>query len=193
MKKLILAASFAILGAVSMNAQDKSEGFKGKWFVMGQAGYGTSNDGDVQDYSVLPAVGHFISPTVAVGAAVGYVGTTVKDVSSTGAFVAQPLVRKYWGITDKLFIFGQASVPMQFGQSKDKVTDTKYGEYSAYGIEIAPGLDYFLAPNWTIETSFGVASWTSVKPKGGDATNDFNFGVNSGLLGGVRFGVKYVF
>lgn len=185
MKKtfLLVATIFAFSSA---NAQEK-EGFEGKWFIMGQAGYSTSDDGDTQNYSILPAVGTFISPTFVVGGAVGYVGTKdkVSDVKND-AFIVQPLVRKYWGVNDKLFIFGQASVPLKFGE----IADTKY---TAYGIEIAPGLDYFLSSNWSIETTFGVASWSSVKPKDGDASNDFNFGLNSGLLGGVKIGVKYIF
>ena len=69
MKKVLLAVM--ALTAFAGNAQD---GFKGKWFVMGQAGYGTTNDGKTTSYSILPAVGTFVSPTTAVGLAIGYVG-----------------------------------------------------------------------------------------------------------------------
>ena len=194
MKKLFLAGALALFGL--SNAQ-QAAGFQGKWFIMGQAGYQSQNDGDKQSYSVLPAVGTFVAPTFAVGAAVGYVGSktdagvvTTKD----NLFIVQPLVRKYWGISDKLFIFGQASVPFGFGKNTTESTLGKAeAKYTTYGLEIAPGLDYFLSSNWTIETTFGIASWNSVKPKDGDATSDFNFGLNSGLLNGVKFGVKYVF
>ncbi|WP_413532457.1 outer membrane beta-barrel protein [Empedobacter brevis] len=196
MKKIVLLVA-TVFAFTNANAQE-NEGLKGKWFLMGQAGYGTSNDGDTQNYSILPAVGHFISPSVAVGGAIGYVGSK-DDTSSTvttkgNKFIVQPLVRKYWGVNDKLFIFGQASVPLLFGKNTYETvgyeTDIKY---TGYGIEIAPGLDYFLSSNWSIETSFGLASWNAIKPKDGDATNDFNFGLNSGVLGGVKIGVKYIF
>mgnify|MGYP003454414309 CR=1 FL=1 len=107
MKKIFLLAA-TLFAFANVNAQE-NEGFKGKWFLMGQAGYGTSNDGDSQNYSILPAVGNFIAPTVAVGGAIGYIGTKDdlgdKNVNKTNAFVVQPLVRKYWGVSDKLFIF----------------------------------------------------------------------------------------
>lgn len=196
MKKIFLLVA-TVFAFSNVNAQE-NEGFKGKWFLMGQAGYGTSNDGDTQNYSILPAVGNFISPTVAVGGAVGYVGgknETGVSTIKTNQFIVQPLVRKYWGINDKLFIFGQAAVPLVFGKDTyEPLTGGKdESKYTAYGIEIAPGLDYFLSSHWSIETTFGLASWSSVKPKDGDASNDFNFGLNSGLLSGVKIGVKYIF
>ena len=202
MKKIFLLAA-TLFAFANVNAQE-NEGFKGKWFLMGQAGYGTSNDGDSQNYSILPAVGNFSAPTVAVGGAIGYIGTKDdlgdKNVNKTNAFVVQPLVRKYWGVSDKLFIFGQASVPLMLKKNTQEraniigngVTSAEQ-KYTAYGIEIAPGLDYFLSSHWSIETTFGIASWSAVKPKDGDARNDFNFGLNSGLLNGVKFGVKYIF
>lgn len=193
MKKLLLLGAFAAFGLVSaQNSEGQSEGFKGKWFVMGQAGFNTTLDGTVNSYSILPAVGTFIAPTVAVGGAVGYAGSSVKNSDvSNGLFVVQPLVRKYWGITDNLYIFGQASVPLGFGKNTDASgTDTKY---TAYGIEVAPGLDYFLSSNWSIEAQFGVLGWSGTSVKDGGSTSDFNFGLNSGLLDGVKFGIKYVF
>ncbi len=190
MKKLLLAASLFILGA-NANAQE-SAGFKGKWFIMGQAGYNTTENNEVRNYSVLPAVGTFIAPTVAVGGAVGYVGQSYKSSDeASSAFVVQPLVRKYWGLNDKLFIFGQASVPLTFGKNTSASNvDTKY---TSYGIQLAPGLDYFLSSHWSIETQFGLLGWSGTSVKDGDSTSDFEFGLNSGLLSGVKFGVKYIF
>lgn len=196
MKNLLLSiAALFLLGLTNVNAQ----GFKGKWFILGQAGYGTEADGDVKNYSILPVVGTFVAPTTAVGLGVGYVGSKTdlaNDASVTaGDFIVQPFARQYWGITDNFFIFGQAAVPLAFGKITDKdgagnKVDTKY---TKYGIEIAPGIDYFLSPNFSIEASFGLVGWNAFKPKDGDTTNDFNINVNSGFLNGVKFGIKYVF
>lgn len=196
MKKLILAAAIAVFGLNTVKAQE-SAGFKGKWFIMGQAGYGTSNDGDSQSYSILPAVGNFVGPTVAVGAAVGYIGSKKEESSvttKTNLFTVQPLVRKYWGINDKLFIFGQAKVPIGFGKNTTEVSsvESEY-KYTTYGLEIAPGVDYFLSSHWTVEAQFGLAAWNGTSVKDGDSTNDFSFGLDSGLLSGVSFGLKYIF
>ena len=184
MKKVLLAVM--ALTAFAGNAQD---GFKGKWFVMGQAGYGTTNDGKTTSYSILPAVGTFVAPTTAVGLAIGYVGgndetSGTKVESST--VVVQPLARKYWGVTDNFLLFGQASVPLSF-------LDVAGAKATNYGVEVGAGIDYFLSSNWSIEAQFGVAGWQSSKPKNGDATSDFNIGINSGLLDGVKFGIKYIF
>lgn len=184
MKKVILAV--IALTAFAANAQD---GLKGKWFLMGQAGYGTQNDGDITNYSILPAVGYFVAPTTAVGLAIGYAGDSDKTSGTKiegNQFIVQPLARQYWGLTDNLFFFGQASVPLVFGEvASDK--------YSSVGVNVGAGLDYFLSSHWSIETQFGFIDWTSVKPDGGNSTSDFNIGVNSGLLGGLKLGVKYVF
>ena len=53
-----------------------------------------------------------------------------------------------------------------------------------------PGLDYFLNKNWSIEATIGEFGYSNYKPKDGDATNNYNFGLN---LSSVTFGVKYVF
>ncbi len=191
MKKLILTVFIAVSAVMITNAQE-SEGFKGKWFLMGQAGYNTTENNTIRNYSFLPAVGNFIAPTVAIGGAVGYTGSSVKDSDeATGAFILQPLVRKYWGLNDKLFIFGQASVPLAFGTNTSAANvDTKY---TSYGFQVAPGLDYFLSSHWSIEAQFGLLGWNGTSIKDGDSRSDFVFGLNSGLLSGVNIGIKYIF
>lgn len=197
MKKLFLAAAVAMMGFAGVNAQEQGEGLKGKTFILGQVGYATQDDGDYQEYSILPAVGTFISPSVAVGGALGYVGSKEDysgGVEKENLFIIQPFARKYWTVTENFHIFGQVAVPIGFG--KYTYEEGSYSgdyKYSTYGVEVAPGLDYFFSPNWSIEATVGLAAWSSFKPKDGDATNDFAFGLNSGLVNGLKFGVKYVF
>jgi len=194
MRKLILAV--IALTAFASNAQD---GFKGKWFVMGQAGFSTTKvpKTDVSpkttttSYSILPAVGHFVAPTTAVGLAIGYIGESTKiegvdEKFDGGSFVLQPLARKYWGVTDNFLLFGEASVPLAFSKAGE-------AKASSVGVNVGLGLDYFLTSNWSIEAKLGVIGWESTKPKDGDATSTFGIGVDSGLLSGLKLGVKYVF
>lgn len=200
MKKILLTVALLAIG-VNSQAQEASEagGFEGRWFLMGQAGYGQT-DNHVEgvkvkttDYSIVPAVGYFVSPTIAVGAAVGYLGSEVKaegNKVTESNFIVQPLARKYWGAGGNLYFFGQLSVPFGFGETK--VGDDKF-KVSSFGVELRPGIDYFLSNNWSIEASLGVLSYNNVKPKGGKATNSFNIGLDSGLLGGLNLGVKYIF
>lgn len=194
MKNLLLSiVALFLLGLTNVNAQ----GFKGKWFILGQAGYGTEADGNVKNYSILPVVGTFVAPTTAIGLGVGYMGGEIgkkDDKTTTGTFIVQPLARQYWGVSDKFFIFGQASVPLGFGKNTEKVAGVKTDEkFTTYGIKIEPGIDYFLSSNFSIEASFGLVGWSAYKPKDGDTTNDFDIHINSGFLNGVKFGIKYVF
>lgn len=195
MKKLLLSiTALFLLSITAVSAQ----GFQGKWWVMGQAGFGTEADGNIKNYSILPVVGVFIAPATTVGLGVGYLGSTDETSSTTkltnGVFIAQPLVRQYFPVAEKLMIFGQASVPLQFGKATMETGNVKTdAKFTSYGIEIAPGVDYFLSDHFTIEATFGLINWNSTKPKGGDATNDFGIGLNSGFLGGVNFGLKYIF
>ncbi len=201
MKKLILAFTALAFGA-NVNAQ---EGLEGRSFIMGQVGYSQTYDSyksDVykstkeQSYSILPSYAYFISPSVAIGGALGYKGTTGyvgndADIKrTTNEFIIQPMIRKYWGVANNLYIFGQASIPVTFGDAK--VGDTKQ-EFTSYGFEVKPGIDYFLSKNWSVEATVGLFGWNAYNPKGGSNTNDFNFGINSGLIGGLNIGVKYVF
>lgn len=123
------------------------------------------------------------------------------------AFVIAPFARKYWTLSDKLYFFGQLAVPMQFGKTQTEnssvsTTTTAAGttvsstsvsseaKYTSVGVTVKPGLDYFLNKNWTIEATIGEFGYNNFKPKGGDATNNYSFGLN---LANVGIGVKYVF
>lgn len=220
MKKILLAGAVALFGL--SNAQIA----KGTAYLSGSVGYSQeeSNNGDYkkENFNVLPTVGYFVGTNLAVGLGVGYqteketetstvttpLGTTVsEDIIKKPAFVVAPFVRKYWTLSDKLYIFGQLAVPMQFGKTEvesNSVTTTTTpsgttttthsnsaeAKYTKIGVTVKPGLDYFLNKNWSIEATIGEFGYSNFKPKDGDATNNYNFGLN---LSSVTFGVKYVF
>lgn len=133
--------------------------------------------------------------------------TVSEDITKKPAFVVAPFVRKYWTLSDKLYFFGQLAVPMQFGKTKVESNDvtttttsagvsttttsvSSEAKYTKIGVTVKPGLDYFLNKNWSIEATIGEFGYSNYKPKDGDATNNYNFGLN---LSSVTFGVKYVF
>ena len=137
----------------------------------------------------------------------GNTTTVTEFVTKTPAFVVEPFVRKYWTLSDKLYFFGQLAVPMKFGKTEVEnssvtTTTTSTGtsvvnnststeaKYTQIGVTVKPGLDYFLNKNWSIEATIGEFGYSNFKPKDGDATNNYNFGLN---LSSVTFGVKYVF
>ena len=198
MKKLAFTIALLAFG-VNLYAQ---EGLEGRSFIMGQVGYSQSyqsyksdviKESKAQSYSVLPAYGYFISPSVAIGGALGYVGSTAGTgdfKTTTNEFIIQPLARKYWNVANNLYIFGQASIPFAFGSVKEGGVKQ---DYTKYGVEIKPGIDYLLSNHWSLEASVGLFSWSAVNPKHGSNVNTFDFGVNSGLISGLNLGVKYIF
>lgn len=195
MKKLVFAVGmFLLMGASAAQAQ----GFKGKWFVMGEAGYSTQSDGNLKQYSILPVVGTFVAPTTAIGVGVGYIGSKDERVANVttknNTFIVQPLVRKYWGISDNFLIFGQAAVPLTFGKVTAEDANAKVEQKATgYGVQLSPGVDYFFTKHFSMEASFGLVGWSASKPKGGETSNDFGVGVNSGFMNGMKFGLKYIF
>lgn len=220
MKKLLVAGAVALFGL--SNAQIA----KGTVYLSGSVGYSQeeTNNGDskVENFNVLPTVGYFVAPNLAVGLGVGFQTQQTTNISTTSllntttvttneiknpAFVIAPFARKYWTLSDKLYFFGQLAVPMQFGKSEvenSSVTTTttttgvttssssvsSEAKYTQVGVTVKPGLDYFLNKNWTIEATIGEFGYNNFKPKGGDATNNYSFGLN---LANVGIGVKYVF
>ncbi|PWN71727.1 opacity protein [Chryseobacterium phosphatilyticum] len=214
MKKILLAGAVALFGL--SNAQIA----KGTTYLSGQVGYSQTEDNNdntkVENFKVLPTVGYFVDTNLAVGLGVGYktkkntettsTTTTVFDAEKTkSAFVVAPFVRKYWTLADKLYIFGQLEVPMEFGQNKvEGTTTTTIGgntattssstknNYTSIGVNVKPGLDYFLNKNWTIEATIGEFGYNTSKENvdGAKRVNDYKFGLN---LTSVTFGVKYVF
>lgn len=217
MKKVLMAGAIALFGL--SNAQIAA----GTTYLSGSVGYSQQerNNGDnkTENFNVLPTVGYFVSNNFAIGLGIGYQtqketnivnnfmvpGTTIVTTNETKqpAFVVAPFARKYWTLGDKLYIFGQLAVPMQFGKTEVEnttvttsgssvttVSSSSEAKYTQVGVTVKPGLDYFLNKNWSIEATIGEFGYNNFKPKDGDATNNYSFGLN---LSTVTFGVKYVF
>lgn len=213
MKKLLLAAVIAF-STLTANAQEKkSEGLQGAWFVTSQFGYQQTKTGDdkATNLSVVPIVGTFITPSVAVGAGVGIMNIKSETGSATNAntnlLVVEPLVRKYWNIAGSFYFFGQLAAPVITG--KEKEADTKV---SQFGLAASGGIDFFVTKNFSVEFSYDLANFTStiIDPAIGDKTTINNFSlahmatadpVYVDALGGsmpnlttpLAFGFKFVF
>ncbi|MFG4003900.1 outer membrane beta-barrel protein [Flavobacterium aquidurense] len=208
MKKILTFVSIALIG-LTAKAQDASQGLKGAWFVTSQFGYQQTKTGDVKNtnLSVIPIVGTFVTPSVAVGAGLGYINMKSDLGSTTSAktdlFVIQPLARKYWNVAGSLYFFGQAALPVITG--KEKESDTKI---SQFGLSVSGGFDYFVTKNFSVEFSYDLANFTSttIDPKTGDKTTVTNFGLahmanvdSAYLVGGsnlttpLAVGFKFIF
>lgn len=210
MKKLLLVGAVAIFGAA--NAQID----KGTMFISGNIGYegkqttesdkSNSDVAKVNTFSIAPTFGYFIAPNVALGLGLGYTNSVSEpganfdfDKETISTFTIEPMVRKYWNISETFYLFGQLSVPMAFGNftgEEKNMADVK-GSVNSFGVVIKPGIDYVIAPNWTIEATVGEFGYrnTTIKPDHNpndikSKTENYNFGLN---LGSVAFGVKYLF
>ena len=108
--------------SLTANAQD---GLKGAWFATSQFGYSQTKTGDSKatNLTVLPIVGTFVTPSVAVGAGIGMVNIKNEDALGTNAntslIVVQPLVRKYYNVAGNLYFFGQLAAPIISGEEKE--------------------------------------------------------------------------
>lgn len=216
MKKILLAGAVALFGLSNAQIAKGTTYLSGS---VGYSQEETNNGNlKTENFNVLPTVGYFVDTNLAIGLGVGYEtvkktatttttlgNTTVvsENINKTPAFVVEPFVRKYWTLSDKLYFFGQLAVPMRFGKTEVEsnsvattgntvVTSSTSTEakYTQIGVTVKPGLDYFLNKNWTIEATIGEFGYSNFKPKDGDATNNYNFGLK---LSSVTFGVKYVF
>lgn len=212
MKKIVTLACVVIMG-LTAKAQDSTQGLKGAWFATSQFGYQQTKTADDKNttLSVLPIVGTFVTPSVAVGAGVGFINIKADSDAGTAAktnlFVAQPLVRKYWNVAGSLYFFGQLAVPIITG--KEKESELKVNQV---GLSLSGGFDYFVTKNFSVEFSYDLANFTSttLDPKTGDKTTVTNFGLahvanvdpfyntalagsNPNLTSPVSVGFKFIF
>ena len=212
MKKLLTFVSIALIG-LTAKAQDSNQGLKGAWFATSQFGYQQTKTADVKNtsLSVLPIVGTFVTPSVAVGAGIGYINIKADSDAGTAAktdlIVIEPLARKYWNIAGSLYFFGQLALPVITGKEKEselKVTQV--------GVAVSGGFDYFITKNFSVEFSYDLVNFTSttLDPKNGEKTTVTNFGLahvanvdsyyNTALKGSapnltspLSFGFKFIF
>lgn len=211
-KKLLLAAGIVIV-SLTAQAQEQSKGLEAAWFVASQFGYQQTKTGDdtATNLSVIPIVGTFITPSVAIGAGIGMMNIKSETASVTNAninlIVVEPLLRKYWNIAGNFYLFGQLAAPIITG--KEKEADTKV---SQFGLAMSGGFDFFVTKNFSVEFSYDLANFTSttIKPESGDKTTINNFAlahvasadpIYVNALGGsmpnlttpLSFGFKFVF
>ncbi|AYN02206.1 outer membrane beta-barrel protein [Chryseobacterium sp. 3008163] len=216
MKKLLIASAVALFGLSNAQIAKGTVYLSG---TVGYSQVESDNGNTKKEnFNVLPTAGFFVAPNFAVGLGVGFQTQKDTNVSTATlgnittvntnevkkpAFVIAPFARKYWTLSDKLYFFGQLAVPMQFGKTETETSSVSTNgtttvstststeaKYTQVGVTVKPGLDYFLNKNWTIEATIGEFGYNNFKPKDGDATNNYSFGLN---LANVGIGVKYVF
>jgi len=218
MKKLLLTGAVALFGLSNAQINRGAVYISGQVNYLKNEDKNTNES--TQEFKALPSVGVFVAPNFAIGASWGFShskrvshqlymnGSFISEVEFTTkepAFTIAPFARKYFTLSDKLYFFGQLEIPVKLGttetEARSKATDVAYGyiyedtqsadyKFTSVGVNIKPGLDYFITKNWSIEATIGEFGYERFKYKDFDkATNTSKFGLN---LSSVSFGVKYV-
>jgi opacity protein-like surface antigen len=208
MKKILSLVGIVLIG-LTAKAQDANQGLKGAWFATSQIGYQQTKTGEFKNtnVSVLPVVGTFVTPSIAVGAGLGFINMKSESNAGTAAktdlIVIEPLARKYWNVAGSLYFFGQLAAPIITG--KEKESDLKVNQV---GLALSGGFDYFVTKSFSVEFSYDLANFTSttLDPKVGEKTTVTNFGLahvanvdsaylvgNPNLTTPLSFGFKFIF
>lgn len=195
MKKVILTVA-AIFAFGFANAQETTEGgfANGDVFITGAVGFGSSKTGEAKtnSFEVSPSVGFFVTPNIALGGRLGFSSEKEEegaDELKTTAFTVGVFGRYYVTPAAKFSLFGELAADYGTSKVDDGTNDFKA---NGFGVQVAPGVSYFLGKNFAIEATWGVLGYNTVKPDvdGADSTNNFEFGLN---LRDINFGLVYKF
>lgn len=217
MKKVTLFVVVFVSLFVTAQETKKDKGLQGAWFATSQFGYQSTEDGSIKSSNlmILPVAGTFITPSIAVGAGLGYINVKNENGFASGTtlnsslYVIQPLARKYWNITGGLYFFGQLAAPIITGKESTANIDV-----TQYGLAASGGFDIFLSKHFSVEfsymlanlsvtklgnypgtsgsvttTNFALASVASIDP----AYNRALFGSGAGIVNPLSFGFKFIF
>lgn len=202
MKKLLVVGAVALFAGA--NAQEtETVGFNmGDTFITGAVGFNSQTTGDVKSntFTIAPSVGHFVTSNIAIGARVGYTTSTDKNTvanvevsNKVNTFAVGAFGRYYWMPASRFSIFGELNA--NYANAKNTVesgsvsTDNKA---DGFNIGFAPGINYFLSPNFALEATWGIINYSSVKPDvdGAIATDNFGIGLD---LNDISLGLVYKF
>lgn len=178
-RNLLLVIAIAFLGFANAQEKTASNGLKGAWWGMGQIQYQDDETNKLKQFDLMVATGTFVTPSITIGAGLGYINTKLDNNDATDVFVIMPLARKYWNISDKFYLFGQVDVPVTIQE-----------DLTGYGVNLRPGIDFFVSSKFTLEATFGAFGYNAMKPKNGDAVGKTNLGFN---MSEIKLGLKYIF
>ncbi len=202
MKKLLLSAA-AVFAFTYANAQETTStgGFStGDVFISGSVGFGSEKTGDFKtnEFNFSPRVGYFVSENIALGVALGYSSVTADEEfaglgifeTKTTAFEVGAFGRYYFMPSNQFSLFTQLGV--NYGTAKLEVDSEEVSKVNGFNVEFAPGVSYFISEHFALEASFGILSYTTVKPDADDAdsTNTFQFGLD---MSDINLGLVYKF
>lgn len=197
MKKIIL--SLLVAGTISMNAQDM--GFaKGNIALTGAASYSSSDNGattnsTTSNFTFKPSAMYMVQDNIGINAGIGF-----NSVSSPSGVTTFDQSQFMFGVGGNYyFMKGQFSpylgLGFSYGMGTSKLaTATVENKFNTLNIALTPGVNYFVAKNWSLSASIGSLGYTSMSttPAGSTvstSTSNMNIGVDFTSLG---FGISYI-
>lgn len=167
----------------SSSSKSFGEGFgQGDWIISGEFGYVSKKNelgASTSGFKVLPSVGYFLSDDLALVGTIGIRNESVGGGTSTNTFVVGAAARLYLTPASKFSLFGQGGIGFETNDGGTAIT-----------LGVKPGLNYFVAKNFSLEATFGDVGIVNTSPKGGDGSTDFQFGIDMTNIG---LGLNYRF
>lgn len=208
MKKILLSLAVVALG-YSAQAQEGYGFNQGDILLEGSIRYNTTDDKALEvkenAFNFTPQVGYFISDNFAAGLYFdlatskvdNYTGAT--NINKTNAFNVGVFGRYYFlELGQRFKFYGQANVG--FANAKNTVELANLPKVETKGSGVNAGLDlgvnYFVTPKIAINFGFAnLVDYTTTKPKGGKAQNDFNMNINNfnNFFDAATFGLTFKF
>lgn len=158
------------------------------------------------DFTLLPSAEYFIADDLSLGLGIGYTVSREKQenysvyneyIHSERMFILNPYARKYWGLGDRVSIFGQASLAFGFGKNiyeykyNNATTTYKY-DASRFSLGISPGVQLMVSDRIALEAVFGFVGYTRESEDTGTNSSTSSesviFNVNPAA---IQFGIRY--
>lgn len=168
MKKFLMVAILAVLGAVSAKAQVRLGGEVMVWY---------NNDTEVTSYKFIPEIGYKFNDRWEVGTDIGFAGNSNQEGLS---FELAPFAR---------YTFLRAGMFSMFGEGGFAVATAKHKD-TAFNIGLRPGVDLELSEHWSLEAHLGFLGFAT--NKGGIAGMQAS-GFGFDFANGTSFGLIYQF
>jgi len=195
MKKLLLMAAVAVFGLSNVNAQDDTTtgGFaEGDLFVSGSLGYNSTKMGDFKTntFEFSPSVGYFITENIALELNL-LVGTSTDEDDDKSSNFGAGLGATYFFTPASQFSF-TVGAGVAYSTFKFEPDGGDEFKSNAFGVVVAPGVNYFISDDFALRASIGALSYTSDKADVDGAEAENTFGLNLDLSD-INFGIIYKF
>jgi len=187
MKKTFLL--LLTLAITSVAWTQEGNGFSsGDVFLSGTIGYASSTTGEFKStgFTFAPRGGYFITNNIVIGLGLEYSSAGPENVKLKTTEIGA-LARYYFTPGSKFSIFGEFQVGYT-SVIQEGIVDAKF---SGIGIDLGPGVNYFISKSFALEARWGALSYETGKPDTPDnapSTNTFNFGLS---LSNIQLGLLF--